>query len=364
MADKNIFYMKKAIKLAKRAKLRTLPNPMVGAVIVKDGKIVGEGYHRFPGDLHAERHALEMAGEKAKDGIMYVNLEPCDHHGKTPPCTEAIIRAGIKKVVIGMRDPDKRVNGKGVEKLKNNGIEVVEGVLQEEAERLNEVYIVNKKYKRPFVIMKGAMTIDGKIAATDGSSKWITSDESRRYVHYLRSISHGIVVGFNTILTDNPRMNVRGRKVKIQPYRIVIDGRLDIPLESNILKHKDGKTIVVTANDYRDKIKKIEEMGHKVWVMEELNPQHILKKCYKEGIYILMIEGGMHTFTSFLSEDMIDKFYFFISPMILGSGLPIFSDLGIKNIENSIKLKFYKYRKIDKDILIEAYRDVSRINKK
>ncbi len=354
------FYMKKALYLAKKAKLQTLPNPMVGCVIVNDGgKIVGQGYHRFAGDLHAERHALKDAGDLAKNATLYVNLEPCNHYGRTPPCTDAIIESGIKRVVIATEDPNPIVKGQGIDKLRKHGIEVITGVLKEDAQKLNEVYITNHTKKRPFIMMKGAMTIDGKIAAIDGSSKWITGEEARRYVHYLRSLANGIIVGLNTVITDNPKMNVRGRRVKKQPYRLVIDGRLDIPVDSQILAHKDGQTIIVSVNEYKDKIKKIEDKGHKVWIMSELSPHAIARRAYEEGIYLLMIEGGMQTFTSFLAESLIDKFYFFISPMILGAGLPIFSDIGIGTMSDAINLRFGKHRKMGKDILIEAYPHVS-----
>src|SRR3972149_5350146 len=237
-------YMKRAIDLALMAKGRTSPNPMVGAVIIKGGKIAGEGYHKKAGTQHAEVNAINSAGKNAKDGIMYVTLEPCCHQGRTPPCTKTIIKSGIKKIVIGMVDPNPIVSGKGIEELKGAGIQVSTGLLEKECKRLNEVYIKYITTKKPFVLLKVAMSLDGKIATCKRGSKWITSEPSRERVHNLRDEVDAVMVGIGTVLQDNPNLTVSLKRGNVKnPIRIIVDSQLRIPLDwTTVIEWATSKT--------------------------------------------------------------------------------------------------------------------------
>ena len=248
-------YMRRAISLAKKGVGLVAPNPLVGAVIVKDGEIIGEGWHRRYGDLHAERHALSNVTAEPKGAVMFVTLEPCCHTGKQPPCTEAIVEAGISEVYIGSRDPNPLVSGKGVAYLKEHGVIVHEDYLRAECDEINTVFFHYIRDKRPYVIMKYAMTIDGKIATSTGKSKWVTSEAAREHVHKRRGIYTAIMVGSNTVLKDNPMLNVRIPSVR-NPVRIVVDSKLVTPLESKLVKTAgDIRTIICTASDDNHLIK-------------------------------------------------------------------------------------------------------------
>ena len=241
-------FMREALRIAKNAEGRTSPNPMVGAVIVRDEKIIAEGWHRKAGTPHAEIHALNMAGDLAKDSTLYVTLEPCSHFGRTPPCANAIVNAGIKKVVIAMTDPNPKVAGRGIEILKNAGIEVEVGILEDQARRLNEVFIKWITTQKPFVTLKTAMSLDGKIAAATGQSQWITSEESRRKVHQLRDINDAIMVGIGTVLADNPSLTTRIDGGK-NPIRIIVDSQLRTPINANVIVDGQAKTIIATTKN-------------------------------------------------------------------------------------------------------------------
>jgi diaminohydroxyphosphoribosylaminopyrimidine deaminase/5-amino-6-(5-phosphoribosylamino)uracil reductase len=250
--------------LAKKAQGRTNPNPMVGAILVRDGSIVGEGYHKKAGTPHAEVHALNAAGEQARGSVLYVTLEPCSHFGRTPPCAEAVVKAGVKRVVAAILDPNPKVAGRGIEILKKAGVQTKVGVLENEARRLNEVFFKYIKTGLPFVALKTAMSLDGKIAAGSGDSKWITNERSREYVHYLRNVYDAILVGIGTVLKDNPRLNTRLDILdKRDLVRVVIDGNLDIPYDSNIVQTAgEQRTIVFTsAASPEEKLEQLNNYG-------------------------------------------------------------------------------------------------------
>ena len=254
-------YMKMALELAKKGIGRVNPNPLVGAVIVKNGKIIGEGYHKMFGEAHAEVHAIENAGEETKNATIYVTLEPCSHYGKTPPCAENIIKAGIKRCVIGSGDPNPEVAGKGIEMLKNSGIEVTENVLKKECDELNQVFFKYIKSKIPYLFLKCGITLDGKIALSNGESKWITNEKAREKVQYYRNKFMGIMVGINTVLYDNPSLTARIEN-GVDPFRIIIDPNLRITEDYNIIKNNsDGKTVIVTSviNKNSDKVEIFKE---------------------------------------------------------------------------------------------------------
>ena len=349
------------LRLALKGEGKVSPNPMVGAIIVKGDKIIGRGYHQKFGGAHAEINALNDAGVKAKNGVLYVNLEPHSFLGKTPPCTEAIIKAGIKKVFCSILDPNPLVNGKGVKKLEDSGIEVEMGLLEREARRLNEVYLKGMNTGFPFVSLKVAQTLDGKIATSNGDSKWIASDDSREFVHRLRSKVDAVLVGSGTIVKDNPELTAH--KIKgVNPRTIVLASSGKIPPASRILRDKrESKTIIVTSkagitlNDSNAEIWKIKEDAN-----GGIDIRQFLKKAGKEGISSILVEGGKGVFTSFLKHKLADKIYCFISPKIIGKGLETFGDLGIKRIKNSLKLKDVELKRFSNDFLLIGYPDWSQ----
>ncbi len=349
------------LKLARKGEGKVSPNPMVGAVIVKNNRVVGSGYyHRFGGQ-HAEINALQKASEKAKGGTLYVNLEPHSFFGKTPPCTEAIIKAGIKKVYCSIIDPNPRVNGNGVKKLRTSGIQVEVGLSKEEARRLNEIYLKYITTGLPFVILKIAQTLDGKIAASNGDSKWITSDDSRKLVHRLRSRIDAVLVGAGTIVKDNPELTLHKIKGK-NPRAIVLASSGKIPPGSRVLKNNRGsKTVIVISKAGVN----LNYSNAELWKIKEgadggIDIRQFLKKAGKEGISSLLIEGGREVFTSFLKHKLADKIYYFLSPKIMGKGLETFGDLGIKRIKDSLKLKDIELERFSNDFLLTGYPDWSR----
>ncbi|MDU6876621.1 bifunctional diaminohydroxyphosphoribosylaminopyrimidine deaminase/5-amino-6-(5-phosphoribosylamino)uracil reductase RibD [Clostridium tepidum] len=358
------FYMKKALNLAEKGEGKVNPNPKVGAIVVKDNKIIGQGYHKYFGGPHAEVYALREAGENAEGATIYVTLEPCSHYGKTPPCTEAIIKAGISKAVIAMTDPNPLVEGNGVEFLKRNGIEVVTGIMEKESKKLNEVFIKYITKKEPFVVLKTASTLDGKIATKTGESKWITGEESRYRVHKIRNDLSGIMVGIETIIKDNPILTTRIEGGKI-PKAIIVDSNLRIPLESKILKTFNERDIyIATTNKHKNSSKKntLENLGAKVLEFEENEEGKVpLKKLIKylgsEEIDSILLEGGGTLNFSALKEKIVDKVMCFIAPKIMGGqdSKNMIGGNGIESLQDIFKLKNLKVEKIGEDILVEGY---------
>jgi diaminohydroxyphosphoribosylaminopyrimidine deaminase/5-amino-6-(5-phosphoribosylamino)uracil reductase len=389
----NITIMKRVLKLAGKAGGMTSPNPMVGAVLVKGNKIIAEDYHRKPGTPHAEALVIDQAGDNAKGATLYVNLEPCCHTDKrTPPCTKAIINSGIKRVIIGMKDPNPKVSGKGIEELKKADIEVVSGILEAESQRLNEAYIKHIKTREPFVILKVAMTLDGKIATPEGESKWITGEKARHEVHKLRSSVDAIMTAIGTVRADNPQLTARVQGFKgsgVQevknPKRIVIDPNLEIPLVSKIL-NVPPQTIVVTSSTIsnppsppfskggvggilakwrekkssrQEKIKKLIDKG--IWIIEyntkKLDLRWLMKKLGETAIMSVLIEGGSSLNSYSLESGIVDKVMFFIAPKIIG-GKESFSAVGgkaFRRLSEAYRLRDVKARRVGEDILIEGY---------
>ncbi len=359
----DISLMKKVLSLAARGKGRTSPNPMVGAVIVKGEKIIATDYHRKAGTPHAEVLALKKAGKKAKGATLYVNLEPCCHTDKkTPPCTKAIIRSGIKKVVVAMIDPNPKVSGMGLKELREAGIETVSGVMEAEAKHLNEAFIKYITKKEPFVILKIAQSLDGKIATARGESKWITGEKAREYVHRLRNEVDAILVGIGTVKKDNPLLDCRIRNGR-NPYRIIVDSNLQIPLNSKVLKHNDGKTIIVGARravPLRKKIERLQDIGTRVLTVKNKNGKVDLKSLMKElgklEIISVMIEGGSSVNASALSSGIADKVMIFVAPKIIG-GINSIPSIGGKSpalLRNAFNLKNLQVKKIGEDLLLEG----------
>ncbi len=345
--------MKRALSLAKKAEGLTSPNPLVGAVLVKSGRILAEGYHLRPGLPHAEAIALERAGSKARGSTLYVNLEPCCHLDKrTPPCAQAIIKAGVKRVVIGMIDPNPKVSGKGVELLKKAGMKVQIGLLEEEAKRLNEIYIKHITTGLPFVVLKIAMTLDGKIATETGESKWITSSQSRRYVHRLRSQVDAVLTAIGTVKADDPELTVRLVRGK-NPIRVVIDPELDIPLQAKILR-TPPTTIIFTKKREHPILPEGVEVEY--FNSERLNLKEAMKRLYQRGITSVLIEGGASLNYHALKDGIVDKVMIFIAPKIIGGSDSVPAVGGVSTgLQNPWRLRNLKVKRIGEDILIEGY---------
>lgn len=363
MSQEHIMYMKMALDLAKLGEGLTSPNPLVGALLVKDGEIVGRGHHQKAGEDHAEIIALKQASEKAKGATLYVTLEPCCHVGKTGPCTEAIVKAGVRKVVVSMLDPNDQVNGKGVRELKRLAVEVETGILEKESQEMNEFFTFWIKNQLPFVLLKTASTLDGKIATFKGESKWITSEESRLVVHTLRNKVDAILVGIGTVLADNPQLMVHEDKDKRRnPLRIVIDSKLRISPRAKILKTSEWiKTMIVTTRKATlKKRKSLERMGVEVVVVPDKRGRvsivSLLKLLGKRGVTSVLVEGGSEVNASFLKEKLAHKIFYFMAPRILGNdALSAYADLGVSDLDQAVKIKNVKVENIGKDLLIQGY---------
>lgn len=353
-------YMKIALDLAMKGCGFVNPNPLVGAVIVKDNEIIGEGYHEAYGMLHAERNAIKNCRKSPRGSTIYVTLEPCCHYGKTPPCTQAIIEAGISKVVIGSLDPNPLVRGKGIEELRNKGIEVIEGVLKEECDSINEVFFHYIKTKTPYVVMKYAMTMDGKIATYTGKSKWITCNSSRKKVHEDRHRYSGIMVGVSTVLQDDPMLDCRIENSK-NPVRIVCDTNLRTPIDSKIINTANKiPTIIATCENDEYKQKLYKDKGCKIIVVSKKNNhvdlKELMKKLGEENIDSILLEGGGTLNWSALNSGIVNKVQAYIAPKIFGgidAKTPVLG-IGVDSPDNSFYLSNSKIIRIDEDILIES----------
>lgn len=354
-------WMRRALRLAEAGRGGTSPNPMVGAVLVRGGKAIGEGYHAKIGEAHAEIIALRQAGERARGAVLYLNLEPCTHFGRTPPCVPQVIKAGLKRAVIGMEDPNPLVNGKGIDALRKSGMDVRVGVLGKECRKLNEAFCKYILKKQPFVTLKVAATMDGKIATRDGDSKWISGEASRRLVHRLREQTDGVLVGIGTVLRDDPILTARTKKGK-EPYRIVLDSRLKIPEDARVFEHSPSEVILVTTRSApAEKIERLEEKGIRILIIDSKEGRVDLRICLNKlgeiGLMSILVEGGSKINGSFLDEGLIDKFLLFLSPKCLGdSRAPgIFGGRGVSNLKEAVELKETKTKRIGEDIFVEGY---------
>lgn len=353
-------YMLRAISLAKEGEGWTNPNPMVGAVIVKDVRIIGEGYHKKYGELHAERNAFASLKESAKGATMYVTMEPCCHYGKTPPCTQAIIEHKIGKVVIGSKDPNPKVSGKGVQILKEAGISVVEDFLREECDKLNPIFFHYIKTKTPYVVMKYAMTLDGKIATKTGESKWVTGKEAREELQHMRHRYMGIMVGIGTVLADDPMLNVRVKDKK-NPVRIICDSKLRIKEDSQIVKSSfNQRTIVVYADSHniQEKLERLHSLGVETLYCPDESNQIDLKKLMiylgNEGIDSILLEGGGTLNESAVRAGIVKEVQAFIAPKLFGgvnSKTPI-EGIGVNFPSEAVRLKYIDICQIGEDIKI------------
>jgi len=362
--------MLRALQLAEKARGRTSPNPMVGAVIVKGNKIIAEGWHEKAGGDHAEVAAIKNAKNGAKDSTLYVTLEPCCHHGKTPPCTDAIINAGIKKVVIAVQDPNPVVSGKGMTQLKKAGITVLHGLLQKESIKLNEAYNKFITQKTPFVTLKAAVSMDGRIADSEGVSKWISNENSREKAQEMRSANDAVMVGVNTVLKDDPRLNVRpGKKGDKQPIRIILDSSLLTPPSARVLHSHGGEVWIATVGKYEKKAKALESEGAKIIYVQEKNKKidfkNLMRELGKMGVVSILLEGGATIFADALKEGIVDKVAIFYAPILIG-GSARYSFAGTdfsKSLDKATRLENFSITPIAQDgskhgignILFEGY---------
>lgn len=356
------FYMRRALELAEKGRGRVAPNPVVGAVIVReDGTVIGQGYHKRYGDLHAEREALADCTESPAGATMYVTLEPCCHHGKQPPCTDAILAAGIRRVVVGSGDPNPKVAGGGIRILREHGVEITEGVLREECDRANETFFHYIRTGTPYVVMKYAMTLDGKIAAWTGLSKWVTGEAARTHVQKLRNDLSAIMVGIGTVLADDPMLTCRIPD-GVNPVRIVCDTHLRIPLESNIVRTAaDVPTIIATCSDDAAAAASLQERGCRILRVNRNGDLHLdlcslMHRLGEEGIESVLLEGGGTLNWSALEAGIVNRVLAYVSPKIFGGAAaksPVDGD-GVPDPSGAFLLRNAAVTRIGEDFLIEG----------
>ena len=352
--------MRQALRLARKGLGKTSPNPMVGAIIVKDNRIIGKGYHHHFGGKHAEVIAIQNAEENTDGATLYVTLEPCCYYGKTPPCVDAIVYSHIGRVVIGVLDPNPLVNGKSVEMLKQKGIETRVGVLEEECRDLNEAHFKYMTTGLPLVTLKFAQTLDGRIATATGNSRWLSSEKFQRLAHRLRAVNDAVVVGIDTILADDPQLTVRlirGRN----PTRVILDSRLRIPLDAKVVSGQEAAPTIIATTSHADdkKLSSLRERGIEVLETPEdeegkVNLRELLGTLGKRGISSVLVEGGGGIITSLLRQNLADKMVVAVAPKIMGKGVEAVGELNIREVSQTLKLSFNRVYRVGKDLVIEA----------
>ncbi len=348
------------MRQARRAEGRTFPNPLVGALVVKNGQVIARGYHKKTGLPHAEVVAISLAGKQAKGATLYVTLEPCSHFGHTPPCTDMIIKSGVKEVIIGMLDPNPLNNGKGIRLLRKHGIKVEVGFLEDKLRQMNEPFIKYITQKMPYVTVKVGQSLDGKIATYRGNSRWITSDRAREYVHRIREKFDAIMVGVNTILRDNPRLESSSLSKRLT--KIIVDSHLSIPCQAEVLQHPPIIIVTLRATPGQETANRdiLSEKGHILEVKEKegvINLRDMMKKLARLKITNILIEGGGTLIGSLFDEGLVDKVLFFISPKIIGGKGAISSVMGkgAAHPDKASRLKNIRLRRIGGDFLIEGH---------
>ena len=356
-------YMKRAIRLARRGSPLVSPNPRVGCVVVRQGRIISEGYHAAFSGPHAEQAALAgLNPSRSRGATLYVTLEPCNHFGKTPPCTDAILAAKIGRVVIGCRDPNPVVSGRGIRRLRGAGIEVCTGILEEECRDLNRAFFKFIRTGLPHITLKIALTLDGKIAARNGNSKWISHEPSRRMVHRLRGEHDAVLVGIRTVLADDPELTVRkgpgGRTGAFSPKRIVLDSRLRIPARARLLSLSDPEKTIIATTVRAPAARKaaLERIGARVWTLRTdrhgmVSLRDLLKKMAGDGITSVLVEGGSSIFTSFIKAGELDRMIVFTSPKLLGTGLSALGDLGALSPQDALRFGSFEWRRCGSDMM-------------
>jgi diaminohydroxyphosphoribosylaminopyrimidine deaminase / 5-amino-6-(5-phosphoribosylamino)uracil reductase len=357
-------FMKMALRLAAKGSGLVSPNPMVGAVVVQEGQVVGRGWHRRYGEPHAEVMSLEDAGNLARGATLYVTLEPCNHHGLTPPCTEAILAAGVDRVVAAAPDPNRRVSGGGAAFLRARGVQVEMGLLGEKARRLNEAWFHWVETERPWVIAKAACSLDGKIATRSGDSQWLTGEEARRLGHRLRHACDAILVGVGTVLADDPALTARvPRRRTKDPIRVILDSRLRLPTTARVL-HLDSPAptwIITTSAAPRDKIRTLEDLGATVLVVSEdqgrVDLESLMGELGCREVQSLLVEGGAEVLGSFFDQGLVDKFYFFYAPKFLGGqqALSVIGGAGVDRLAKAPQARDITLGRLGPDFLVTGY---------
>ena len=363
-ANADRHHMQSALELAAGGAGGVSPNPMVGCVIVKDGEVVGRGYHQRFGGPHAEVHALYEAGDRAREAVLYVTLEPCCHTGKTPPCVDAILQAQVGRVVVAMRDPNPRVDGGGLSRLESAGVEVTVGVCEAEARRLNEAFVKYITTRRPFVTSKSAITLDGKIATRSGASRWITGEAARAAGHRLRHANDAILVGIGTVLQDDPQLTTRlpGQR-GVNPLRIVVDSTLRLAPTAQVADvAQDRRTLVATTDQATDAhVRALQERGVEVTRLPactdgRVNLDALCTVLGERGVASVLVEGGAALTAALLEQGLIDKMVFFVAPKIIGGdGISVFGPCGVDTMEQALLLRDLTSRPIGGDVMLEAY---------
>jgi len=351
-----------ALHLARKAWGRTSPNPMVGAVVVREHSIVGRAYHAKAGEPHAERIALEEAREAARGGTLYVTLEPCNHHGRTPPCTQAVLESGVRRVVIGQMDPNPAVRGGGGAFLRARGLEVTTGVLERECAHLNEAFTTYVTHGRPFLAIKMAASLDGKIATSTGDSQWVTNERSRKFVHKLRAGADAIMVGTGTVRADNPQLTCR-RKYGSDPIRVILDSGLNIRSDRRVFNSDSDAGLMVFTRQgaAAEKIREIEAAGAEVIQVKAsgdwVSFPEVINELARRQVTSVLVEGGSRVAASALRSGLADKMYLFYAPKIIGGkdAPGMFGDIGIRRISDCVKLYRIKHRRFGDDLLVEGY---------
>jgi diaminohydroxyphosphoribosylaminopyrimidine deaminase/5-amino-6-(5-phosphoribosylamino)uracil reductase len=358
-------FMKRAITLARKGTGWVNPNPLVGAVLVNNGVAIGEGWHAYFGGPHAEVMAIRKAEEKFPDLIagstLYVTLEPCNHEGKTPPCTDLIIEKKIGRVVVGIEDPNRKVAGNGIEMLRSNKILIESGICESEIHALNRIFLKYTTTGMPYVLLKSAMTLDGKIATVTNASQWITGEHSRKKVHLLRHEMSAVMVGVGTILADNPQLNIRLKEEFRSPLKVIADSSLRIPLDAKVISHDPQLTLVATTSlAAPDKVKQLERLGVQVMVCPEKNGKVDIKYLFNAagtmGIDSILLEGGSTLAFSAIKDGLVDKILTFVAPKLLGGAsapTPLGGE-GLRFMEDAVALKNMKVSRSGEDVMIEA----------
>jgi diaminohydroxyphosphoribosylaminopyrimidine deaminase / 5-amino-6-(5-phosphoribosylamino)uracil reductase len=350
-------WMRRALRLAKKGKGCVSPNPLVGAVIVKDGRIIGEGWHRRCGENHAEINAMESATESIRGATFYVTLEPCSHHGRTPPCADALVAHSPARVVIGTKDPNPLVSGKGIEILRGAGIQTDVGTLEKACVEINQFFFKYIRTGLPYVTLKFAQSLDGRIATASGDSRWISSPKSLRFAHHLRAIHDAVLVGAGAVRKDNPKLTcrlVRGR----DPIRIALDSRLELPIDREIFV--DGKNTLVACTDEapNEKRKELEKKGIEIIPVKKdakgrVSPVELLRILGERNLSSVLVEGGAQVATSFLEENLVDRLLVIVAPRIIGRGINAIGDLGVKKIEDARHFSFWKITRSGDDLIAD-----------
>ena len=349
-------FMRRALRLAERGRGHVSPNPLVGAGLVQDGEIVGEGAHLKVGGPHAEAHAIAAAGPQARGSTLYITLEPCSHHGSTPPCAEAIIKAGIRRVICAIQDPDERVRGRGIQLLTEAGIEVKTGMLKAEAERQNAAYLKHRRSGLPHVTLKLGQSLDGIIATRTGASRWITSERSRRHAHRVRAQVDAVVVGAGTVAVDDPRLDVRHVRGP-DPSVFVVDGKLSTSPDACVFRECDA-TVLTAKSAHADRVDRFRRAGVEVWTFDHVDGiidlRDITARAAQEGVMSILIEGGRSLAAAALRDHIVDEVCIYVAPLLIGDGVGSIGDLGVDELPQAVQLEQIKTRRLGADLLYTA----------